>query len=905
MVNIKKGSKLCNDESEKGTQNILSDFQGNSVTNLSCCIYRLLIKEHNIECIPKALCNAIYSQSYIQSTTVEFSIKGKTYNEIQNSKSPNPSSLKSEKLRYSFKLNDFDSGSIDIILLSEEIDVKKFDQFMKIIIKDICNTLSDRLRKYDSQESEITREQSFLYKSVIDNVHETIMIIQNNSFVFLNKSAVDLGGYSIDDLLNKKFTDFIYPEDVPMIVENHEKRLSGIEVPPYDFRFVRKNGEVRWGLISAANIEWKNDIAAICFITDITDRKKYEQELITSEAKYRSFINHAIEAIFVICDDKCVYSNPSATVLTGYNENEINNIVFSSIFHEHDRELLKTNLVLRLEGYPISANDCRIIKKNGSLKWGIVNLTKISWKSEPAILCFITDITRRKKIEQELLLNEKRYRDYIENSPEGFIAFDEKGKIFETNRAAEYLLSYTREELKARTIRDITAKEHIEKLHSLIVQMKQTGYLSDEIELIRRNGIRVWVSFSGVQINENRYISFFSNVTLQKHSQQILRQTQQYLNALVNSMPSAIIGIDTEYKITRLNHLAKSYCANPMGHMLLLNVFTTFTFLKPYESQIKNCVENKEKLVLNEVYFLQDNNERFVNILLYPISHENRDSAVIRIDDITDKVFFERKLIQSEKMSSIGELAAGMAHEINNPLGSIMSGIQNTLRRISKDLPMNKKAAEETGIDLEALSSYFEKRHIYNYLSGISDAASKASKIVANLMNFSRKSNSDFEELSVNKIIESAIKIVKNDFDISKSYDFRHINIIRDYDESISNVYVDFSEIEQVFFNILKNAAQAIYLSESNISDPEIVIKTYESKNHVVTEISDNGPGIHTDKPNKIFEPFFTTKDIGVGTGLGLSVSYFIITKAHHGIISAEPSETNGMKLIIKLPIAK
>ncbi len=889
---------------ESGMGNTIDFNKSDSIVNLSCEVYRLLMNTQTIDALSDSLYEILISKQYIQSANVIFPIKKETGRVPKQSSTKNTSNSLLQ-LRYNLVFTEPYIGCLDIVADSAEVNVEDLDNFLRAFVKDIEISVSEKLNAINDPKETVTEEQRFLYKSVIDNVHDTIMIIQNNSFVFLNKSAVDLGGYPIDELLNKRFTDFIYYEDVPMIVKNHEKRMAGEYIPPYDFRFVRKNGEIRWGLISATIIEWNNDIASICFITDITDRKKYEHELIDSEAKYRSFINHAIEAIFVLCDDRCVYSNPSATVLTGYNEAEINDIRFSDIFHEDDRELMKSDLLMRLEGYPIPSADRRIIKKNGNHKWGIVNLTKISWKSEPAILCFITDITQRKKIEHEMFENEKRYRDYIENSPEGFIAFDEKGRIDEANRSAEYLLSYGREELKKMTVRDIVAKEHIEKLHLLIVQIKSSGFLSDEIELVRRNGLRVWVNFSGVQINENRYISFFSNVSEQKHSQMILKQTQHYLNSLVNSMPSAIIGLDTDLKITRLNYLAKSYCTSSLGHLLLMNVFTAFSFLKPYENEIKRCVLNKEKLSLNEVFFRHDNDEKFVNILLYPIPHEYRDSVVIRIDDITDRVFFERKLIQSSKMSTMGELAAGMAHEINNPLGSIMSGVQNTLRRISTELPKNLEVAEQLGINLDSLSRYFEERHIYSYLAGISDSASKASKIVANLMSFSRKSNSDFEEVSINKIIESALKIVKNDFDIEKSYDFRHIKITKIFDQSILKVYVDFSEIEQVFFNILKNAAQSIHLAEKKISDPEIIIKTYESKDHAICEITDNGPGIDIENHSKMFEPFFTTKDIGVGTGLGLSVSYFIITKTHNGIISAESADTGGLKLVVKLPIKK
>lgn len=140
-------------------------------------------------------------------------------------------------------------------------------------------------------------------------------------------------------------------------------------------------------------------------------------------------------------------------------------------------------------------------------------------------------------------------------------------------------------------------------------------------------------------------------------------------------------------------------------------------------------------------------------------------------------------------------------------------------------------------------------------------------------------------------------------YDLKKKYDFRKIDIVREYDRHEFEVYCENSKIQQVFLNILKNSAQAMMIQTEKRVLPKLIIRVYQEEDRIRVEIQDNGPGMDEETRKRVFEPFFTTKEVGLGIGLGLSVSYFIITETHKETMSVEPEPGKGAKFIISLPV--
>ena len=280
---------------------------------------------------------------------------------------------------------------------------------------------------------------------------------------------------------------------------------------------------------------------------------------------------------------------------------------------------------------------------------------------------------------------------------------------------------------------------------------------------------------------------------------------------------------------------------------------------------------------------------------------KNQVLAIVR--DIGERKRMQEMMVQSEKMMSIGGLAAGMAHEINNPLGIIVQGAQNALRRLSPQLEKNKLAAEECGIEMRSLVAYLEKRKVGHYLEGINEAGCRAARIVQAMLKFARRSDSAKGFHKLTELLNRALELVATDFDLKKRYDFHEIEIVRAFEPHLPSVLANETELEQVFLNLLKNAAQA--MAEKTYEPdghPTITLRAYRQEGHVCVDVGDNGPGMDEQTRKRIFEPFFTTKALGVGTGLGLSVSYFIITHNHGGQIEVQSLPGKGATFTVCLP---
>jgi signal transduction histidine kinase len=277
---------------------------------------------------------------------------------------------------------------------------------------------------------------------------------------------------------------------------------------------------------------------------------------------------------------------------------------------------------------------------------------------------------------------------------------------------------------------------------------------------------------------------------------------------------------------------------------------------------------------------------------------------VVRIEDATERARIQELMIQTEKMISVGGLAAGMAHEINNPLGIITQAAQNIERRVSPELPANRKAAEELGVSLEGIKAYFEKRQIPEFIGSIREASLRASRIIANMLQFSRCAGTTMQLASLGVIIEQALELAAGDYDLKKKFDFRSIEIIRDYAPDMPEVPMVPVEMEQVMLNLLKNAAQAMIVNPED-RRPRITLRLRREERYALIEVEDNGPGMDEDVRRRVFEPFFTTKEPGMGTGLGLSVSYMIVTQNHKGLMEVESKPGKGACFRVRLPLPK
>ncbi|MBW4598580.1 MAG: histidine kinase [Calothrix sp. FI2-JRJ7] len=265
----------------------------------------------------------------------------------------------------------------------------------------------------------------------------------------------------------------------------------------------------------------------------------------------------------------------------------------------------------------------------------------------------------------------------------------------------------------------------------------------------------------------------------------------------------------------------------------------------------------------------------------------------------------QSQLIQTEKMSSLGQLVAGIAHEINNPVNFIQGNlnyveeyIQSLLSLLSlyqKYFPSHPEIEEF----IEELDLEYMVQDLFKILSSMELGAVRIRDIVLSLRTFSRLDEAEIKNVDIHEGIDSTLLIFSHKF--QKQLNYSGIEIIKDYG-NLPLVECYASELNQVFFNIITNAIDVL---ENNITldSAKIIIKTWLDKNLVCVSIKDNGIGIDEKLRLKVFDPFFTTKPVGQGTGLGLSICYQIVVDKHYGQLDCISKSGHGAEFIIKIPL--
>ncbi len=436
-------------------------------------------------------------------------------------------------------------------------------------------------------------------------------------------------------------------------------------------------------------------------------------------------------------------------------------------------------------------------------------------------------------------------------------------------------------------------------------QSLTAGRSSGEVMFRCKDGSDLYILVQSVKLSEDKFIGFCMDITERKQAEEEMQRLRNVLQNIVDSMPSVLVGIDAAGRVTQWNREAEQaggLTRDEAQGRALTDVLPQFREeMECIRQVIRERKPHKQARIRQ-----QDRGEtRFTDMTIYPLIANGVEGAVIRIDDVTARIQFEEMMIQTEKMMSVGGLAAGMAHEINNPLSGILQSAQNMLRRTSPELPRNIQAAQECGTDLNTIRAYLEARGIFRFIETIRTSGERAAEIVTNMLNFSRRSDSSKEPVNLLELLDKTVELASTDYDLKKHYDFRSIDIERDYDPDLPNVPCVNMEISQVILNVLRNAAQALINQDAPAAPPKITLRLRQDGDMACIDVEDNGPGMDEATRKRVFEPFFTTKEVGVGTGLGLSVSYFIITNNHRGTMTVTSSPGKGATFCFRLPLVK
>ena len=390
---------------------------------------------------------------------------------------------------------------------------------------------------------------------------------------------------------------------------------------------------------------------------------------------------------------------------------------------------------------------------------------------------------------------------------------------------------------------------------------------------------------------------------------QEIEKTSDHLCNVTNSMLSSLIITDAEGTIQTANQATLDL----LGYTSAELAGRQLTAIGGNDDAIDlsdvDSLTNSDALVRQEINYKTKDGDS-VPVLFSSSamrdSDDNLEGIVCVALDLSSYKILESQLLQSEKMASVGQLAAGIAHEINNPMGFIFSNLR-TLSEYIEDITnlleaykrleesVDAGALEKAQDQLKALSIKKEGLDLEYLLDDIDelitesrDGADRVRKIVLNLKEFSHVGREEKMPANINKGLDSTINIVWNELKYKATLE-------KDYGE-IPQVSCYMQEINQVFMNLLVNASQAIE------EQGAIKIRTYEEEGHICIDIADTGRGMPPEVQKRIFEPFYTTKEVGEGTGLGLSMGYRIVVEKHGGDLLVESEQGVGTTFTIKLP---
>jgi PAS domain S-box-containing protein len=376
-------------------------------------------------------------------------------------------------------------------------------------------------------------------------------------------------------------------------------------------------------------------------------------------------------------------------------------------------------------------------------------------------------------------------------------------------------------------------------------------------------------------------VSVSLDITARKKLEEDLKKSERKYNAVFNNIPRALFLLNREtLTIVDCNRSATALYGYTKGEMIGKNFIEFFAEndREEHESPIKN-LQN-----INRVKHLgKEDRSFYVDINLTDSDYQVGAKIILAmVIDVTERIEAEQQVIQANKMATLGEMATGVAHELNQPL-SVIQMISNLFVR---------------KLDRGALP---DKEMLSDVSSKLRSNVERASKIINHMREFGRKSALEVSAVHINDVIQRSL-----DF-FSQQLRLRNIEVVLELEEKIPSIMADPNRLEQVFINLLTNARDAI--EEKCLRDPSsqrskrITIRTHFNRRYVFARVCDSGIGIPKELTHKIFEPFFTTKTVGKGTGLGLSISYRIISE-YGGTIHAVSKEEEGACFDIRFPRA-
>lgn len=744
----------------------------------------------------------------------------------------------------------------------------------------------------NAQHELIASEQRF--KTIFNDSLAVMFIIdpETMQIVDVNKTAENFYGFTKDEFTKLKISDLnINP--VKIIQRDMQATLND-SGGRFEFKHKLANGEIRDVEVFSRPIKIDGKPHLNSIIHDITKRKKVENALTESEERYRKFFEHDLTGDYLsTIDGKFLDCNKSLVDMLGYSSKE---------------ELLKVHLN---EIYPVKEDRNKFLELMNERKEVNNHLIKLKKKDGTIITClenciallnedgkiinlqgYLFDITEELIAEEKLKQSEQEKTNILNSPLSGLFIYNLEKQLYDyINPAYTIILGWTIDELNSFGAKffDLFHPDDLDEVKRQtykITESEVDDTLVMEYRFKSKKGDWLWLRTYDRVFKRNEqgksisFISSFIDITDLKFIEESLRNRNHFIQTVLDNLPIGIaLNQINDGKAIYMNKKFEEIYGWSKEEITEVSKFFELIYPDPeYRekmiSQIMNDIASSDpsKMFWENIEIRTSENEiRKINAQNIPLFDQN--TMVSTVLDVTSERKAEKILVESQRLSAIGEMSSAIAHDFNNSLQSILGNLELSLLKLNDNHPSKR------------------------YLEIIKKATNDAAERISQLQRFGNKAlpKHSFTDLSINQLIEDVIQQTRPLWKDSKERDGIHFNIIRDF-ENVKSVLGNEGELRSVFYNSIKNSI------ESMPNGGNILIRTYHKNENVGILITDEGIGMDEKIQARIFQPFFSTKGLESGRGLGMSGAYSII-KEHNGSIYIKESKPGiGTSLVIELP---
>jgi len=663
------------------------------------------------------------------------------------------------------------------------------------------------------------------------------------------------------------------------------------------------------------------------------DRKNLFKALTISEERYRTLMENLPIGVFRITFSipvRFLQANLSAASLLGLNSIEELLDVNAKTFY-YDTDDMKSFRKEITENKNVKNKLLRFKKITGETFWASVSASSHFDNSGAAdwIDGVFEDVTEKIGIENKLNSYLAFLETLIDTISNPVFYKDTEGVFLGCNRSfSEIIMGLPKHEIINKTVFDL--KDQIPAKYAIIYDNQDRELLSNpgvqehETRIKCADGRYRYYRFSNATYFDPEHkvagiVGIMTDITQIAENERALRSINEELDLLITSLSSIIIGVSVKDRITHWNPFAEKVFGIKSADVIGKAFYESgivWDWGIVYEAISESILEERSVRINELNYETPENKNGILGMTINPLKRggEVLDGFIILGKDLTEQKILEAQLLQSNKLEAIGQLAAGVAHEINTPLQYVGDNLKflnksfigflnmiDVYQRMSVNINDKNaciKALAEAEKLTQSIKLDFLIEQMPRALEQSTEGVNRVSKIVQSMKAFAHPDTGLKVPANINKAIENTVIVSRNEW----KYD---CELKLELDPGLPEVPCFESEFNQVILNLIVNAKDAVHEAKINnkIESGLITICTAIENSYVVIKVEDNGTGIPEKIKDRIFDPFFTTKEVGKGTGQGLAISHSIIVEKHNGLLYFSSKLDQGTTFIIKLPI--